>query len=158
MSKRNIESFLTLARRGWPLFPVGEDKLPCVKDWENAATTDEARLREQFSNLMLDHECNFGFPPGRADLLVIDVDLKKVNPAAHIHSKNPVRRFPFLLHSGGTAQQEQLPAGRGHQVQRRVCDRAGKRRQPGMLRNHARSGTGRAAGLVQKSVQPPGGT
>ena len=107
MSKRNIESFLTLARRGWPLFPVGEDKLPCVKDWENAATTDEARLREQFSNLMLDHECNFGFPPGRADLLVIDVDLKKVNGMESLkafckeHGETLPHTFTVKTPSGG---------------------------------------------------------
>lgn len=77
---------LDYAKTGWPVFPVGENKLPAIKAWEKEATTDPARIRGWYQNIFLGG-CNFGFCPGRAGIAVIDLDVgkhidgKKVNGA-----------------------------------------------------------------------------
>ena len=71
-----LASALKFAERGWPVFPVGENKLPAIKKWETAATTDPAQITDWFDNLFMDG-CNFGFCPGRVGIVVIDTDRDK---------------------------------------------------------------------------------
>lgn len=74
---KRLAMALSLAAQGWPLFPVTMTKLPAVKAWEQTATTDPAKIREWYGMAFLDGGCNFGFPPGRADIFVIDTDRNK---------------------------------------------------------------------------------
>ena len=57
---------------GWRVFPVGADKRPLVRDWPNAATADEARIREWWSRWP---EAGIGVATGRASgVYVVDID------------------------------------------------------------------------------------
>lgn len=72
MTMREIA--LAHARRGFKVFPIrsGEKKPPLVASWQTAATTDEARINEwwsQWPNANVGIHCE--------GLLVIDVDPKK---------------------------------------------------------------------------------
>ena len=87
-----LEGALAFARRGWPVFPVSRDKLPAVKKWEQKATTDEARIREWFGSVALGG-CNFGFPPGRAGMVVIDTDRGKVRKGVTVDGEDSLREY-----------------------------------------------------------------
>ena len=71
-----LKSALEYANKGWPVFPVGDNKRPAVKAWEQKATTDENQIRSWYENLSM-NGCNFGFCPGRAGIAVIDLDMNK---------------------------------------------------------------------------------
>lgn len=71
-----LQGFLTLAKKGWPLFPVTGDKLPAIKKWEQSASADPSVITKWYTETFVGG-CNFGFPPGRADILVIDTDVNK---------------------------------------------------------------------------------
>lgn len=54
-----------------PVFPVGTNKSPLVRKWEAAATVDPLTIagwEQSYPN------CMWGVPPGRSDLVVIDLD------------------------------------------------------------------------------------
>ena len=89
---------LEYARRHWPVFPVGTDKLPAIKQWEQAATTDPDQIRKWYTELFLDG-CNFGFCPGRAGIAVLDLDHRTVNGEA-INGETSLRAL--MDASGGT--------------------------------------------------------
>lgn len=62
---------LAYARAGLPVFPC-RGKLPCIKDWPNQATTDEAQVRAWFD---VKPAPNIGIVTGsRSGLWVVDVD------------------------------------------------------------------------------------
>ena len=66
---------LRYARRGWPVFPVRPGgKRPVWRDWEGWATTDPDKIT-RFATAHPHH--NFGFAAGRADTVVVDLDMPK---------------------------------------------------------------------------------
>ncbi len=67
-----LKAALACAGQGWPVFPVGDDKRPRIKDWENQAATGEAQIREWAARWP---GTNFGCALGRAGLLVVDLDV-----------------------------------------------------------------------------------
>ena len=75
-SDSRLANAIAYAKKGWPVFPVGDKKLPAVKAWEQKATTDESRIRSWYENTSM-NGCNFGFCPGRAGIAVIDLDMNK---------------------------------------------------------------------------------
>ncbi len=90
-TNRKLKLALEFAGLGWPVFPVKEDKTPAIRNWEKAATTDKAQIEKWFN----DRNCNFGFPPGRANIAVIDLD-------CHDPQKNGEKSLRELLnkHNG----------------------------------------------------------
>lgn len=69
-----LQAALSCAGMGWPVFPVGNDKRPRIKDWENQATTDTEQLRKWSVEWP---GTNFGCALGRASLAVVDLDVNK---------------------------------------------------------------------------------
>ena len=62
---------LAAARSGWYVFPVQPyDKIPVVRDWEHAATTDP----DTISAWWRARPYNIGIATGRSRLLVVDLD------------------------------------------------------------------------------------
>ena len=76
MMDKRLECALNYAKKGWPVFPVGNNKLPAIKQWEKMATTSAEQIKNWFDTMLIGG-CNFGFTPGRADIAVIDVDVNK---------------------------------------------------------------------------------
>ncbi|SFJ76535.1 Bifunctional DNA primase/polymerase, N-terminal [Amycolatopsis sacchari] len=66
---------LYLAAMGWPVFPLrpGTKRQPAVRDWENRATTDPARIRRAWAA----DAWNIGLATGPARLVVVDLDTAK---------------------------------------------------------------------------------
>jgi hypothetical protein len=67
---------LAAADRGWHVHPLRPGtKVPAVKDWPNRATTDTDRIRRCWST----GEYNVGVATGPSNLLVVDLDVPKVD-------------------------------------------------------------------------------
>jgi hypothetical protein len=68
----SIDLALSLAARGWPVFPVGKNKRPIIGEWTVRATRDEAKAREMFAPYPA---CAAGVLCGLPSrLFVVDVD------------------------------------------------------------------------------------
>lgn len=68
------EKALSLARRGWHVFPLlAGDKRPAVRDWERRATTDPDRITRCWQSSLL----NTAVACGPSKLVVIDLDTAK---------------------------------------------------------------------------------
>lgn len=69
---RMLKAALGYAQHGWPVFPiVPRAKQPMTRAGFKDATTDEAQIRRWWHETP---DANIGFSPGRAQLMVIDVD------------------------------------------------------------------------------------
>ncbi|WP_084471904.1 bifunctional DNA primase/polymerase [Haloglycomyces albus] len=70
-----VDWALAAARRGWPVFPLKQgEKRPALSNWETAATTDPARVRNWWERTPA---ANYGIACGPAGLVVVDCDLAK---------------------------------------------------------------------------------
>lgn len=68
---------LEWAGRGWHVFPLRpSDKRPAVRDWENRATTDPARIERCWAT----GPWNIGIATGPSGLVVVDLDMPKTLP------------------------------------------------------------------------------
>jgi hypothetical protein len=65
------------ARRGWRVLPVGagpDRKLPCIKNWTQAASSDELQIAKWWQQFP---DANIGIATGpRSGFWVVDVDIK----------------------------------------------------------------------------------
>jgi hypothetical protein len=79
MSMENLKSGINYAKRGWRVIPVKpEGKVPIIKDWVNAASTDEAKITDWFEK---NPNANIALVCGKeSNLLVLDVDCKNGQP------------------------------------------------------------------------------
>lgn len=77
----SIDIALTLAARGWAVFPVGQNKRPIISDWPNLASTNESKIRAMFRGYP---SCAVGVACGRASgLFVVDIDNPDAGHAIH---------------------------------------------------------------------------
>ena len=74
---------LTLAARGWVVFPVGQTKRPIVSSWQTLASADEAKIRTLFRPYP---SCAVGVATGRpSGVFVVDIDCD--DPTHPIHER-----------------------------------------------------------------------
>ena len=68
-----LEQVLSIADRGWPLFPCTErGKVPLIGDWRKRASSDPDVIRRWSQN---HGRCNWAVPTGPSSgVFVIDVD------------------------------------------------------------------------------------
>lgn len=79
LSDTLLNSALFLASRGCKVFPlIPGSKKPAVKDWQDAATTDEAQVRQWWGGT---RAYNIGVKTGEG-LIVVDIDIKNGKPGA----------------------------------------------------------------------------
>lgn len=93
MADSRLESTLKFAKRGWPVFPVRENKLPAITKWEEKATADPEQIRTWFADAECVGGCNFGFCPGRAGIFVIDTDRNKMIDGKLVDGEDSLRDF-----------------------------------------------------------------
>ena len=85
--KTPLSGALYYAKHGLPVFPVRGNNEPDPEkakrpvhgftDWEKRATTDEKQIRAWAKQYP---DCNWGFPAGRAGVVVLDLDRKPDRP------------------------------------------------------------------------------
>lgn len=74
-----LAAALAHAERGWHVFPLRpNDKRPAVRDWENRATTDPARIERCWST----GHYGIGIACGPSRLVVVDLDKPKTDTSA----------------------------------------------------------------------------
>lgn len=72
--KSLLQAALDYAAKGWPVFPVGRNKVPLIKDWPNKASTNPTRISHWWRRWP---KANIAVLTGKASgLVVIDVDTK----------------------------------------------------------------------------------
>ena len=65
------EAALDYAAQGWPIFPVGRDKKPLFKNWQDKATTN----RETIINWWDEYpDANIALQPAEIGMMVLDLD------------------------------------------------------------------------------------
>lgn len=80
---RSTDLALSLAARGWAVFPVGRQKRPIVDAWDAKATSDPDKVRALFAPYPT---CSVGVATGRASgVFVVDVD--NSDPSHPIHER-----------------------------------------------------------------------
>lgn len=86
MSKRltpeqRLAIAFSLARHGFHVFPVSARKIPLVKAWESAATTDPEQIATWWT---LDHpDALIGYATGASGVVGVDLDVDKPYPEHH---------------------------------------------------------------------------
>ncbi len=73
VSRSTLDHALSVAALGYKIFPAKLDKTPFVRDWENAATQDEAQIRKWWRKWP---DANIAAAVGASGICVIDVDVK----------------------------------------------------------------------------------
>lgn len=69
---RFLIAAVAAADRGWHVFPVtAGEKIPCVRNWEQRATTDRRQLCRWWSG---SSRKNVGIAVGKSGLVVVDLD------------------------------------------------------------------------------------
>ena len=126
---RLVAAALTAAERGWRVFPLRpDDKRPAVRDWQERATCDPARIRECWAS----GSYNVGIACGPSRLVVVDLDVPKEDPCPHPgvtgrHARSgydvltelahrlgevvPAETYTVTTRSGGTHLYFRAPAG-----------------------------------------------
>lgn len=95
-SEQLLAAALSYAKRGWHVIPVGagpERKLPLIKEWTRASTTDEEQIRSWWNQYP---NANIGVATGpKSGFWVVDIDMKNgVNGLKSLTDKFG-RRFDF---------------------------------------------------------------
>lgn len=102
--KTLLDYALEYAQLGWTPIPVRpKSKIPCLADWPNKASTDEAYLKENFTH----HSGNIGIVCGeKSNLLVLDVDMPD-GPAELEQLEKKLGKLPDTLSqtTGGGGKQ-----------------------------------------------------
>ena len=94
-SGKSVDWALAYATAGMRVFPTGANKKPCVLDWPNVATTDEAQIRAWWRS-WLHADSAWAVP---ADVVVVDLDCK--------NSSNGIR--DFIAQEGAHPDQVMTP-------------------------------------------------
>lgn len=69
-----LDAALSAADRGWQVFPLRPgNKCPAIRDWQERATADQARIRSWWSG----GAWNVGIACGQSGLVVVDLDVPK---------------------------------------------------------------------------------
>ena len=89
-----VDVALTAARRGWHVFPIcpGRKQPPrkAAADWEDAATTEAARILRWWATHPLD---NVGIATGPSGLVVVDLDRPRPG-VERLDASPPTSSFP----------------------------------------------------------------
>lgn len=129
IQRQLVAAALTAAERGWRVFPLRPgDKRPAVRDWQERATCEPARIRECWAG----GSYNVGIACGPSRLVVVDLDLPKedtctrpgttgrqarsgydvLTDLAHrLGEAVPAETYTVTTRSGGTHLYFRAPAG-----------------------------------------------
>ena len=92
--KTMLDYALEYGQRGWAPVPlVANSKKPCLHDWPNVTSSDEAYIRQHFTH----HNGNIGIVCGqKSSLLVIDIDMPD-GPASLEQLESQLGKLPDTL-------------------------------------------------------------
>ena len=102
--KTILDFALEYAQRGWAPIPLKkQEKVPCLPNWPNVASSDDSYIRQHFTH----HNGNIGIVCGKkSNLLVIDVDMPN-GPARLTQLESQLGKLPDTLSqtTGGGGKQ-----------------------------------------------------